>query len=350
MKQLVLLGSGPSHLKVLRELAQAPLPGVQVTLVAPSSRALFAGMLPGWVAGRYTLDDCTLPLAPLADAARAERVESAVTALDAAQRRLQLADGRTLHYEALSLDTEPTMAPDAITGARKHAVFTCPAEPFLWAWETLYELALERTLSVVVIGSGVAAVEFAVAVQTRLASHGRVVLVTGAGVLLPSHASALRSRVVRSLKRQKIALFEDRCTAITANQVQLEQGLRLGCDAPLMALEQGVAPRWLAESGLVLDEQGFVRRRDTLQSLSHAEVFVAGASLALNLRRFMAGGDMVAVRSRPPAWTLLACDAQHGIAGWGPLALEGRWVRRWKERRERGAVVDFAAPCKPNGR
>ncbi len=339
MKQLVLLGSGPSHLKVLKELAQAPLPGVQVTLVAASPRAVFAGMLPGWVAGRYALDDCTLPLAPLAEAARADLVESSVGMLDVAQRQLQLADGRSLHYDALSLDTEPTMAPDAVPGAREHALFTCPSEPFLWAWEALYELAKERALSVVVIGNGVAAVEFAFAVQDRLASRVRVALVTGGGALLPSHAGALRSRVLQALKRQKIALFENRCTAITANQVQLEQGLRLGCDAPLMALEQGVAPRWLAESGLALDAHGLVCQRDTLQSLSHAEVFVAGDALALNLRRFLAGGDLVAGRRRQPVWRLLTCGTQSGLAAWGPLALEGQWVRRWKERHQREAVA-----------
>ena len=343
MKQLVLLGSGPSHLQVLKELAQAPLPGTQVTLVAPSPREVFAGLLPGWVAGRYPLDACVLPLAPLAEAARVNRVEASVASLALAQRNLQLTDGRTLHYDALSLDTEPTVDRDAIPGAREHALFVHPVEPFIQGWEALRERAEQSALSIVVIGSGVAAVEFAFAVQDRLASRARVALVTGGGALLPSCAGALRSRVMGRLKRSKIALFEDRCVAITASQVQLEQGLRLGCDAPLMVPEGGAAP-WLAESGLALDDIGRVRQRPTLQSLSHDEVFAAGGSLALNLRRFVAGGELVADRAKQPAWQLVACGAQSAAAGWGPLALEGCWVGAWKARRDRESV----ARCAPS--
>jgi NADH dehydrogenase FAD-containing subunit len=341
MKQLVLLGSGPSHLQVLKELAQAPLPGAQVTLVAPSPREVFSNLLPGWVAGRYSLDECVLPLAPLAEAARVNRVEASVAWLALGQRQLRLSDGRTLHYDVLSLDTEPTVERDAIAGAREHALFVRPVEHFIPGWEALRERAEQRTLSIVVIGSGVAAVEFAFCVQDKLASRARVALVTEGGALLPSCAGALRSRVMSQLRRSKIALFEDRCIGITAGQVQLERGPRLGCDAPWVVMEYSAAP-WLAESGLALDSIGRVRQRPTLQSLSHDEVFVAGDSLALNLRRFVAGGELVADRAKSPTWQLVACGAQCAVAGWGPLSLEGRWVGAWKARRDRKSVARYA--------
>jgi NADH dehydrogenase FAD-containing subunit len=340
MKQLVLLGSGPSHLQVLKELAQAPLPAAQVTLVAPSPREVFAGMLPGWVAGRYLLDDCAVPIAPLAQAARATWVASAVDRLDVAHRLVHLANGQALPYDALSLDAEPAMNREAIAGAGEHALCVRPVESFLLLWEAMRGLAEQRTLSVVVIGRGVAAVELALAVQDRLAARARVVLVTGGGALMAAHAAALRSRVKRRLKRSKIALFEDGCIAVTAQQVQLEQGLRLGCDVPLMALD-GTSPAWLADSGLALDAQGLVSRLPTLQSSSHAEVFVAGACLGLNLRRFLAGGELVADRDRPLAWTLVASGAQSAIAGWGLFAVEGRWVAGWKERRDREEMARY---------
>jgi len=39
--------------------------GVQVTLVAPFPRQMYSGMVPGFVAGHYALEDCVIPLAPL---------------------------------------------------------------------------------------------------------------------------------------------------------------------------------------------------------------------------------------------------------------------------------------------
>ena len=65
MKHLVLLGAGHAHIHVLSTLATHPLPGVQVTLVAPYPRQLYSGMVPGFVAGHYTLEDCVIQLEPL---------------------------------------------------------------------------------------------------------------------------------------------------------------------------------------------------------------------------------------------------------------------------------------------
>ena len=39
--------------------------GAQVTLIAPYNRQLYSGMVPGFVAGHYALDDCVIPLEPL---------------------------------------------------------------------------------------------------------------------------------------------------------------------------------------------------------------------------------------------------------------------------------------------
>ncbi len=121
----------------------------------------------------------------------------------------------------------------------------------------------------------------------------------------------------RLLKRGGVTLFEDRCDALFGNQMLLGQGLRLACDAPLVALDAG-PPRWAPDSGLQLGQKGFVLVGDTLQSVSHPEVFASGETavradgwrppaglqlrgeepLSLNLRRFLAGGMLVARRRR----------------------------------------------------
>ncbi|MFT3664965.1 NAD(P)/FAD-dependent oxidoreductase [Piscinibacter sp.] len=340
MKRLLLLGAGPAHLHVMRALAAEPLPGAEVTLVSPWPRAVCPAMLAGHVAGDTTLDECSVALAPLAERAGARLLQAAATGLDAAARSVALADGRTLAYDALSLDLAATMERDAIAGAREHGLFLRPAEVFAPLWQRMLELAERQALCVVVVGAGAPGVEMALALQRRLGERSRVSLV-GAGMALPG--GMLRSCVLRALRRARVALLEDECVEITAQHVRLAGGTRVACDAAVIALPQ-CAPAWLGASGLLLDEAGFVAAGATLQSRSHAEVFTAGAvgtdargagALALNLRRFLAGGALT--RWTPPArrLELLASGERRAIAAWGGWAAEGRWAWRWKRRHER---------------
>lgn len=358
MKQLLLLGGGHAHLQVLRALATEPLPGTEATLVTPYPRLTYSGMVPGFVAGHYTLDQCSVPLAPLAGRAGVRLLQAAATGIDTASRTVTLADGRTLPYDVLSLDTGATHDRGAIPGAREHGLFVRPIEAFTALWERMRELAERRALCVVVVGGGAAGVELALAMHHRLGDRSRVSLVTGGGPPVPSHPPAVQQRVIAALKRRNVTLLEEICAEVTAEHVVLGRGARVACDAAVLALP-AVAPAWLRETGLALDAGGFVATGATLQSTSHPEVFAAGdtatlldaprprsgvyalragAPLALNLRRFLAGGALLPWTPQPRALNLLACGEKYAIASWGPLSAQGRWVWHWKDRIDRGFI------------
>ena len=82
MKRLLLLGGGHAHVKVLADLAQRPLAGWAVQLVSPYRRQIYSGMLPGWIAGHYGIDDCALSLDRLSRAAGVTFHETGGVALD----------------------------------------------------------------------------------------------------------------------------------------------------------------------------------------------------------------------------------------------------------------------------
>jgi NADH dehydrogenase FAD-containing subunit len=122
------------------------------------------------------------------------------------------------------------------------------------------------------------------------------------------------------------------------------------------------APAWLQGSGLALDERGFVATGPTLQSTSHTDVLAAGdvatrmdashpksgvyavragPALALNLRRALAGGELMPHRPQPRTLNLLSCGDRRAIASWGLWSAEGRWVWRWKDRIDRAFIARF---------
>jgi NADH dehydrogenase FAD-containing subunit len=359
MKHLVLLGGGPAHLRVLHELAAAPLPGVQVTLVGPHGRHVAPEMVAGWITGRHGTEDCTVPLAPLATKARAALIDSEPLALDASTRQLVLANGHTLHYDALSIDMPAVPDRDAIAGARENALFLRPSDQFLRLWGALVALADEQALSVVVVGGDIPAIELALAVHLRLGKRARVALVTGGGPPAGDHPPAFQRRVRQVLKRGQVTIFEDRCDAMFGNQMLLAHGMRLACDAPLVAQPAG-APRWVPDSGLAQGAGGLLEVGPTCQSSSHPEVFVVGelavppgaappahawvpwrdgSPLGLNLRRFLAGGALVGRAAPQRGLWLLDAGQGRALAGWRSLAVEGRWVGWLKERAERRRVV-----------
>ena len=374
MKRLLLLGAGHAHVHLLRSLAREPMPGVQVTLVSPWLRQMYSGMVPGWMAGRYRLEDCAFAVPPLVRTAGVQWLHDRVLALDANSRQVHLATNGRIGYDWLSVDTGSVMEGRDLRGAEEHALRVRPIEDFAQRWTDCVAVADHGlALTVVVIGAGAAGVELALAAAARLAPRGRVVLVTGGPPPLASHPPLARWLALRALKRSRITVMRLPCVEVSADHVHLtgsdEGRIDLPCQVAILCTG-GEAPRWLPESGLLLDDRGYIATRDTLQSVSHPEVLAAGdvasrpdaphprsgvyavragPPLTANLRRLVAGRALE--RYMPPRRTLnlLACGDATAIASWGPLAARGQWAWRWKNRIDRRFLSQLQQPEADSG-
>lgn len=352
-------------MQVLNALVRRPMHETRMLLVTPFARQMYSGMVPGLVAGIYEESACAIALAPLAAAAGVAMVEASAVALDTGARTVTLSDGRVAEFDALSIDTGPVMDRDAIPGARMHGLFVRPIEHFVRLLPPLWALAAQRPLDLVVVGGGAAGFELALGFAHRLGQLGdgssRVALVTGGGEPLAGYPHAVIRRGMTELRRRGITVLQETCVAVEATHVLLGNGARVCCDAPVLALGTS-APKWLAGSGLTLDERGFIATGATLQSVSHPYVFAAGdvatrvdaphprsgvyavragPPLARNLRRFMGTGRLATYRPQSLALNLLSCGDGRAIATWGPLSGYGRWVWSWKDRIDRAFIARY---------
>ena len=362
MKRVLLLGAGHAQLAVLAALARRRLPDADVMLVSASERQIYSGMVPGLIAGRYSIDECSIAVAPLAAAAGVSFVRGRAIAIDAAEHLVTLADGRQLDYDVLSLNTGPVQNREAIPGAHSHALFQRPIEAFTQLWPRARSLADAEAVDAVVIGGGAAGVEVALAVRRSLGDASTLTLVSD-GPVLPSHSPAVRRRALAALERRGVLVLPGHCTAIEPGHVLLGT-MRVACDVPIMAVG-GDAPAWLASSGLALDAAGFVRVGATLQSASHPNVFAAGdvivrddaphprsgvyavragPVLAENLYRFDIGEKLLAFRPQAKSLNLLALGDGRAIASWGAWSFQGHLMGWWKDRIDRAFIARYRLP------
>jgi len=367
VKQLVLLGGGHAHVKVLADLAARPLAGWRVLLVSPYRRQIYSGMLPGWVAGHYPIESCAIALDVLAASAGVRFHETAGVGVDAAGQVIACADGSHRPFDVLSIDTGPLPDIAALPGCLEHALPIRPIEAFVAAWPGLVDRMAGacRRFDLVILGAGAAGVELAFAARHRAMtdgwSHVRITLVGSGALPLEGGPARARRRFARLLAQRGMAwLGERRAIRVAAGQIHFEQGLPQGFDACLV-VTGAAAPAWPRAGGLATDEAGFIRVGPTLQSISHPQVFAAGDVAAYAEPRPKSGvfavkaGPVLAANLRavcegrePRPWTpqrralyLISTGNRHALATWGPWAIGGGWVWRWKDSIDKAFMRRF---------
>lgn len=355
-RRTVLAGGGHAHLAVLHRWAAEPGHREERLLITPQARAIYSGMVPGWMAGIYPTAALRIDLAALARRAGAQLVTAEVTGLDADGRRIALSNGETLDFELLSLATggEIDLAPFTASTARILPVR--PVEGLIAGWEQFVANAAAAK-ALAVVGGGAGGVELAFAAQARLAGAATVTLVCPRDEFLSGHHPRVRRLARAALDRRGIAVRHGLASGAPGGLV-LDDGEPLPADLVLLATGSR-PPLWLAASGLACTAQGFALVGADLRSLSHPAIFAAGdiveradrplprsgvhavkagPVLAANLAAATHGGAMQAYQPGPRTLYLLSTANHRAIASWGGLALAGRAVWWLKDRIDRGFV------------
>ncbi len=358
MKRLVLLGGGHSHVEVLRRFGADPNPDTELMLVSPYPDSPYSGMLPGWIAGHYSRDECHIDLIALTRFANCRFVQSACTGIDPDARLVFCENGTTLSYDVLSVDTGGGSPASDTPGAVAYALPVKPVEQFVSRWDEICNRTVrgQAPRRVAVVGGGAGGVEMLLATQYRLhrlAPTSNIIfeLVSDAGSILLSHNRSVRATFMRVLEQRAVTLHLGRAVErVERGILRLCGGGSVEADAFIWATGAS-APLWAKACGLATDEHGFVRVNRRLQSVSHPHVFAAGdiagvagnprpksgvyavragPPLAKNLRRMLRGEPLVEWTPQKDALALITTGDRYAVASRGSLALEGKWVWHWK--------------------
>ena len=363
MQRLLLIGAGHAHAQVLRDWIDAPVPGVDLVLVSPSSLAPYSGMVPGWLGGTYRFEQICIDFAALAAAAGARLLIDELVSLDPDRRLAHLASGQVLGYELLSLNIGSTLRPPTLGGPGQVLALR-PLGELRQRWEALLSnpaLAQRRqALRITAVGGGAAGVESLLAVLARLRQqhpgqrvHGQLIT---RGVLLPGIAAGARRAAM---------------AALTAAQAQVLTGSAFDAanphDAPdlLLWATSAQAHAWQAASGLAVSAGGFIGVNAQLQSLSHPQVLAVGDCahwpgrplpkagvfavrmgpvLSHNLRALLCGQALQRYRPQRRYLALLATADGRAIGAWDGLSAQGRWLWHWKDHIDRAFLAKFSLP------
>ncbi|HBR00150.1 MULTISPECIES: selenide, water dikinase SelD [unclassified Roseofilum] len=397
-KEIVLIGGGHAHAIALRQFALNPLPGVRLTLIVDTLHTPYSGMLPGHIAGFYSFDQTHIDLHHLCQFARAQLYQDRAIGLDLKRNQVLCAHRPPVRFDLLSIDIGSTPNQIQVPGANHYAIPAKPVSQFLNHWrETIESFARHPThpLKLAIVGGGAGGVELALTMQQGLfvcrqatggmrnidasfvmytASFPEIHLFHQGQEIMSSHNRVVRKRIAQLMGRRDIQLhLGERVTQVSEQGLQCQSGFTLECDR-VFWVTQASAPPWLKAAGLATDTDGFILVKDSLQSISHPQVFAAGdIATMVNYTRPKAG--VFAVRQGQPLYEnlkqavlgkapkpyrpqkqilgLIGTGDGKAIASWGkwglgPNPLLWRW-KDWIDRRFMAQFEDFGrSPTHPS--
>ncbi len=284
-RDLIFIGGGHTHALALRAFAMKPIPGVRITLVSEQTLTPYSGMLPGFVAGHYTLEQTHVDLNRLCQWAGVRWIKGSVTTIDPDNKTIAVSVNQSgsnaslkLGYDTVSIDTGST--PDlSVPGAARYAVGVKPVSRFSEMWNSLLnESAVIDEKHWGVIGAGAGGVELVLAMAHRLSdkSNLRFHLVCSSDRVLPGYPLKVVEKVEAALAGFNVQMHSNfRVAQVTQNGLESKQGEVLSLDKSIWCTGASAAA-WPGHSGIAVSARGFIEVNSLLQSTSHADIYAVG--------------------------------------------------------------------------
>ena len=388
---LVLIGGGHSHLYVLKSFKMRPEPGLRITLISTSLKAPYSSMLPGYICGKYSFNECHIDLLRLCQFAKIRFVQGHVIKLDVKKKLVYFVDKSPdtlrppISYDILSINIGGVSTLPSLDNSNDQFVVTPikPISELCEKWDSILNYVIEniskKFLTIGVVGGGPGGVEVMFAIHERLSQivqfkeKIRLIIITNKNSFCSNHNEIVQTKIEHMLKERNIEIYKNfHVTNISGGKINSHDGRSLFFNKCLWCT--GVRPQaWIKQSGLATDSDGFISVKSTLQSENIKNIFGAGDCVNIISENLPKAG-VFAVREGPPLehnlrlalYNELLLDKSKAvpylpyvpqksflgiitagntefIASRGEMALEGKWLGELKEWIDRKWINSYTS-------
>lgn len=332
-KQLVLVGAGHCHLLTALSLVKDRRFNTEfeITLVSNSSYQIYSGMLPGWIAGYYQLDELRIDVAKFCADLGIHFSQAEITTVDTDEKRIYL-NGTPLSFDVLSFNvgsSSKSLEQEPFLSVKPLAVK--PLEDFYQQIDVI-----QPPKALAVIGAGAAAVELALAFRSRFPEAKIDLLIRSS--LLKKFPKQFQTKADKELSKHAVGLIK------THNAFMSDYDYTINATG-------SQAHYWQPQSGLTVNESGYFLIHPTLQSTSDDNVFAVGDCSSMeaihydksgvhavrqapylihNIQCQLFSGSLKSYQPQQRVLYLLASTNKCALGVYGVFNFYGRWVWLWK--------------------
>jgi selenide,water dikinase len=334
-------------------------------------------MIPGFVAGHYTREECHVDVSKITSFGGVNLILAEVCQLDTDNKLIYCKDGRPpIHYDILSIDVgiAPRPLPVAHKESKSNITPVKPIDGFAMRWEIILDrvTAVDNgtVVRVAIVGGGAGGVELCFAMHHRLhremlaigkdPSQLEITIYNRGKTLMSQHNSAVRNIISRIATERGIHI--ELSVELNSVEVDGDKNYLVSTDERRFLYDEAIwcteamAQSWVKESGLETTDDGFICVTTDLESRNTPGVFAcgdvanlmdnprpkagvfavrAGPPLTLNLRNKLLNLPLIPWIPQEQFLGLISTGNEYAIASKGPYGIEGEFLWKLKDKIDR---------------
>jgi len=289
VSDLVLLGGGHANIQILKRMAMNPIGGLRITLISDQTHSPYSGMVPGYLAGYYSYEDCHFDLRRICEELGHRFIKAKVIGIDLQRKIIKLENRAEISYECASINVgiEPKNIAHLSQATTSKLIPLKPISRFIWHWnQLLSELKAYQgndALQLAVVGAGAAGVEISIILKMLIDQNqwnAQVSLIHRHEFLVSSKDLRAQRQLIKTIKELNIIVLQNtEVLEVKKNGLLLKDGQgQLHTEVFFRALiaTQAAAPSWFKSSELPVNEDGFIKVTDKLLVENEDTLFAAG--------------------------------------------------------------------------
>ncbi|WP_145261164.1 FAD-dependent oxidoreductase [Calycomorphotria hydatis] len=295
-RTILLLGIGHTHAEIVRRWGKKPIHGCRLIAVTRFAESTYSGMLPAVLAGQFSSERMRIPLSPLCERAGVELIVDEVIGIDLERREVSFAGREPVRFDVLSVNVGSVPAGVPSEPDTQMLVPIKPMQTFIERLDERINAVQGPRVRIAIVGGGVAGVEIALCLRTRLRDFfaerlAEVQLITSDEMITPELIERSRKLIAQCLEDRNIEVI---------TQTRINNMDDANADVVIWATG-AAAPPVLEQFHLPKDERGFFLTRGTLQSIADDDIFAVGDAGTIEGINYAKAG-VHAVKQAPVLW------------------------------------------------